>query len=196
MEHDSSFFSFPQFMPYMSDPDMEKMKRSEPVLSLGKYQPYIAISYLNDYLKEVAFYKQFNITRPADSTGLRKGFAPVIDTVYHGADGEEILNFTHTTEGFAKLDSLCSYCINRGCTVFFIMAPIYRSKYATTDNNRDYLMRLQTIENKYNIREFNFYCNTSFPKRYFLNKSHLNYKGADVYTGLLADSLNLKLHSN
>ena len=190
MEHDTSFFFYPQFLPYMDDPDMQYMKEREPNLKTGGRFPFFGVSYFNDYLKEVAFYTQFNICPAADSLYLHRGFMPAMDTAYYGVDEALPMNFAIASERFKQLDSLCNFCTKNGCKIFFIMAPIYRAIDTGSSNASVYYPQIRAIETKYSIRELNFFTDRNFPKNMFLNRSHLNFKGAELYTRLLTDSFN------
>jgi|GEM_PF-5996679 len=187
-EKDTSFFFYPQFLTYMDDPDLQRMKQREPNLTTGSRYPFIGVSYFNDYLKEVAFYTHFNLCPPADSLYLRRGFMPARDTAYHGTDESHPLNYAFVPDRVRRLDELCSFCKQNGCRIFFIMAPIYRSTDSDTGVAKELHAQLRSVESKYDIREFNHYTDRTFPKNEFMNLSHLNYKGADRYTRLIADS--------
>jgi hypothetical protein len=192
MEQDTSFFYYPQFLPHIGDPDLMCMKEKEPNLKTGSHYPFIGISYFNDYFKEVAFYTRFNMCPASDSLWVRKGFMPAMDTTYYGEDGAHAMKFVFVKQKLDQLDSLCRFCTERSCKVFFIMAPIYRSIDTGESNAATYYPTIRSIENKYGISEFNFYTDRSFPKSMFLNLSHLNFIGAHHYTQLLADSFALK----
>jgi hypothetical protein len=190
MEHDTSFFFYTQFLPFMDDPDLQRMKEREPNLKTGSRYPFLGVSYLNDYLKEVAFYTEFNMCPAYDPVVQHRGFAPVMDTAFWGDSGELPLNFVYQKERLNELDSLCNFCTKKGCKVFFIMAPIYRSTETGSSNAATYYPQIREIENRYGIREFNFFTDSVFSKDLFLNRSHLNFKGAALYSHLLADSFN------
>ena len=190
MEHDTSFFFYPQFLPYLDDPDIRRMKEREPNLKTGSRYPFLGVTYFNDYLKEVALYSQLNICPAVDSLYLRHGFMPAIDTSYYGVDDVTAMSFATAPERIRQLDSLCSFCSHNHCQLFFIMAPIYRSIDTGTSNAAEYYIHIRDIEKKYCIKELNFFTDRRFSKNMFLNRSHLNFKGAEFYTRILADSFN------
>ena len=187
MESDSSFFYFPQLFPHVRTDEMSALIHTEPKLSLGRRYPFLALSYMDDYLKGVAFHTLFDPYPACDTLYCHNGFAPIVSTEYQGTSEKYTLRFVYTKEGFKKFDSLCDYCTRQHCKVIFIMAPMFNATGFGSNASGFYTL-LREIESKYGIRELNFYTDTRFTKDQFFNMTHLNEKGAVYYTKVLADS--------
>jgi hypothetical protein len=188
MEKDSSLFYYPQFFPHIQCQGMDKLALIEPKLLLGKKYPFLAVSYMDDYLKGVAFHALSDTCPGCNATFRHRGFSPIGSADYYNTSDEFPLQYTCDMAGFARLDSLCDYCTKQHCTVIFIMAPIFMSTNNKQSNAHLYYSLLRGIEARYNIKEFNYYTDKRFTKNMFYNRTHLNEKGARSYTQILADS--------
>ena len=189
MEREYTLFDFPQYYPYMRDTDIAALSKMKEQLDFGKYLPFIAISYIDDRLKGTAFNAFLNRYPAEDLTWPHRGFAPLDSSyVYTGTENEVPVVFNYDTANFKRLDSLCSFFHAHQCEVAFVMAPIYAVHEVKSENANNFYDRLQTIESKYHIREFNHYTDRSFKKELFFNRTHLNIKGALIYSRMLADS--------
>jgi hypothetical protein len=188
LEKDNSLFDYPQYYPHMSDPDIAALSKRKPELLLGKYAPFLAISYLDDYLKGVAFDEVIGRQPTDDQTYVHHGFSP-IDTsyAYCGTDAEVALSFSYDTANLKKLDALCQYCTTQGCQVVFVMAPMYATHRNRAANEIDFYTRLGGISSKYRVRKIDFYTDRSYPKDMYFNRTHLNSKGAAVYSQRIAE---------
>jgi hypothetical protein len=188
MEKENSLYDFPQYYPHLQDSDIAVLSDRKQELSLGKYAPFIAVSYIDDYLKGVALNEAAGIYPKDDITYSHKGFSPAGTNGFHGISAAFPLSFSYDTANFKKLDALCCYCIDHHCKVIFIMAPIYSAAENENINAAGFYRQLSGIELKQAIKEINFYTDHRFTKDMFANRTHLNGKGAIFYTHLLADS--------
>jgi hypothetical protein len=196
LQQDSSFFYYTQLFPYIHIDSMDRFIKIEPNLILAKYYPFLAVSYIDDYLKGVSFHTLYDKHPLSDATFIHRGFAPIVSADYQGSADEYPLKFIYSEDGFKKLEALCDYCKAMHCKVFFIMAPIYRAREEKPSNACYFYSRLKPIEEKYNIIEFKFFTNTEFSQKVFFNKSHLNENGARMYTKMLADSFIVSIRPN
>ena len=190
LERDSySLFQFPKYYPHLSDTDIATWWKLKPQLLFGKYAPCLAITYMDDFLKGMAFNEFLGCYPFDDLTSLHKGFSPY-DSIYaYGGTSNDLgLSFMYDTANFKKLDALCQLCRDQHCEIIFTMAPMYAIHEVKSENVIIFYDRLRTIEAKYHIREFNHYTDRSFKKELFFNRTHLNIKGALIYSHMLADS--------
>jgi hypothetical protein len=188
LKRENSLYDFPQYYPYLQDSDIAVLSKRKREMAFGKYAPFIAVSYMNDYLKGVAYDDWLDI-RPADDlTYSHRGFFPAVVMDFQGTPAPFPLAFTYDTANFKKLDALCRYCTDRHCEIIFIMTPLYGVFENGKTNSAAFYARIRTLESKYRIRELNFYIDSRFTKKMFSNKSHLNHKGAILFSRILADS--------
>ena len=186
LENEHSLYDFPQYFPHLKDPDIASFSQRKPELTFGKYAPFIAISYIDDYLKGAALNEQLGLYPADDLTYAHRGFSPNIDSTYYGDTGLFQIHFTYDTANFKKLDSLCRYCREQQCEVIFILSPIYGSYTDQAQPTLDFFARLTHLEAANEARRFDHYSDARFTKDMFANRTHLNRKGADLYTRLLA----------
>lgn len=189
LEKENSLYNFPQYYPYIGDTDIDKLAVRKAELSYGKYAPFIAISYLDDYLKGNALHGWTDLYPSDDLSHKHRGFSPVY-SAYSGENDSFAINFSYDTANITKLKNLCKYCTSHGCQMLFTMAPIYRSFYPNTGNASDFYQRIRMIEEEYHIPELNFFNSDQFQKSMFANRSHLNHTGAKLYSCILANRFN------
>ncbi|MBS1625222.1 MAG: hypothetical protein JST83_14440 [Bacteroidetes bacterium] len=188
MEVESGLFYYPMFYPYLHGSDTRALEAADKRLRRGKWLPFCAIADIDDYLKGVSVDALFSGNGSADSIFHRSGYEPIYSSTYTGQEDSMVLTFDYDVSNFARLDSLCAGCSAEGCQLFFLMSPIYNAREMQTDNSRIFYEYLRNIEAKYNIVELNYYTDRRFGHDMFFNRTHLNNKGATVYTGLLADT--------
>lgn len=188
LKNENSLYDFPQYYPYLQDSDIAVLSKRKSEMAFGKYAPFIAVSYMNDYLKGVAYDDWLDIHPTDDLTYSHKGFFPAVVMDFQGTPTSFPLTFTYDTANFKKLDALCHYCTDRHCELIFIMTPLYGVFENGKTNSAAYYDRLRALESKYRIKELNFYIDSRFTKNLFSDKSHLNHKGAILFSRILADS--------
>lgn len=189
MEDDSSIFYYPQYLPYAQTEGMEVMASVEPRLGSSRFAPFVAISYLNDDLKRIAVDQWIRKQPYGDEVYRAEGYEAIHSDEYKGGTDSLRLPFEFDTVNFKKLATLCAFCREYSCQVFFIMAPIRGYVNDETPNHTDYYRRLKAIGARYNVVSLNYYGDARFGRNDFYNDTHLNYKGAELYTTLLADTL-------
>lgn len=189
LEKENSLYDFPQYYPHLGDSDIVVLSKKKKELSFGKYAPFIAVSYIDDYLKGVALDEYLDIYPADDLTCSHRGFSPVRSVDYHGVSEKIPLAFSYDTANFRKLEALCRYCIDQHCEVIFIMAPIYGAFDNGKSNAADFYHRLKNLESKDGVGELNFYLDDRFTKDMFVNRTHLNRNGAQQYSQLMGDSI-------
>ena len=185
LEKENSLYDFPQYYAHLADSDIAILAKRKKALSYGKYAPFIAVSYMDDYLKGAALNDYLGIYPADDLTWSHRGFSPVKSMDYHGVSEKIPLSFSYDTTNFKKLDALCRFCADQHCTVIFILAPIYRAFKSDKTNAADFYARLRNIESEDHVREINFIADSGFPQRMFVNRTHLNRRGAEVYSYIL-----------
>jgi hypothetical protein len=196
LEKENSLYDFPQYYPHLQDSDIAVLAKRKKELALGKYAPFLAVSYIDDYLKGVAIDHYLGIYPSDDLTLSHRGFSPVHTMDYHGAAADFPLTFSYDTSNFKKLDALCRYCSQSNCRVIFVMAPIYHAFENGKTNARDFYSHLTTVKSTYHISEINFYTDARFTKDMFVNRTHLNRKGVALYSRLLASDFLLIISDN
>ncbi len=189
MEMEAEIFYYPMYYPYLNDDETHQMECTDARLRRGRWLPFLAISDIDDYLKGVAAGAWGADHKSGDSVFDRQGFEPIYTSAYKGKDDSVVLSFDYHASNFVKLDGLCAYCESKGSRVFFLMAPIYGVHDIDTFNTRTFYSCIRDIERKYHIPELNYYSDRRFTHNMFFNSTHLNYRGADLYTVLLADTL-------
>lgn len=189
LEKENSLYDFPQYYAHLQDSDIAVLSKRKKELSLGKCAPFIAVSYIDDYLKGVALDDYLGIYPADDLTWSHRGFSPVSTMDYHGVSDKFPLAFSYDTANFKKLDALCRYCNDQRSEVIFIMAPIYKAFDGGKTNSSDFYSRLKNLESEDSIKELNFYLDDQFTKDMFVNRTHLNRKGAELYSHILGDSV-------
>ena len=187
LEKENSLYDFPQYYAHLRDSDIAVLAKRKKELSLGRYAPFIAVSYIDDYLKGVAFDEQLGIYPSDDLTWSHRGFSPVKTMSYHGVSEKFPLAFSYDIANFKKLDSLCHFCHDQQCEMIFIMAPIYRAYEDGTTNAADFYKRLGDVQWKYGIKAEDYYKCNVFSKDMFANRTHLNRRGAELYSHMLAE---------
>jgi hypothetical protein len=191
LERDSSLFYYPAFYPHTADPDVYALSKIEPTLRYGRYAPFLALSYIDDYLKGVSI-NSYLTTSPrgdTDTMPVQNGFEKITTLEYKGGDDSFDITYHYDPANLNKLDSLCQYFDQKGCKVFFIMAPMWKAMAKQTENTKLYYKYLRGIESKYSISELNYYTDTRFSRENFFDHTHLNYRGANLYTQMLADTI-------
>ena len=186
---DSSLFYYTMFYPHLADPDLYDLARIEPTLRLGRNAPFLAVSYIDDYLKGVAADSYFGIWPEGDTVFDCKGFEPIDSKEFKGSADTFTLSYHYDTVNLKSLDTLCQYFDRNGSKVFFIMAPIWGAIDHRTENATNYYAQLHSIASKHGVTELNYYTDARFTKDKFYNHTHLNHVGADLYSKLLADTI-------
>jgi len=189
MEKGNSLGDFPMYYAHLCDSDIAILSKRKHELAFGKYAPFIAVSYIDDYLKGVAFDNLLNISPTGDITYRHRGFSPVSTFYFHGVPAKFPLTFSYDTANFKKLDSLCRFCVDHRCEVVFVMAPVYGAFENGKTNSAAFYDQLRRVESKYGIKELNFYIDNRFTKDMFANVSHLNPNGAALYSHILGDTI-------
>lgn len=72
----------------------------------------------------------------------------------------------------------------RGIKVFLFQAPLPKNRYESYTNNKDIDSLMQSIGNYYNYNEFGF-----LPQECFMDDSHINQKGVDIYNQWVLDKI-------
>lgn len=97
--------------------------------------------------------------------------------------------------GVEELKSILDFCIENKIKVFFIWSPQYIEVQDFKNNQRRYVDSLvKNIADKFKIQYINYSVDSLvYDKSYFYNHSHLNKKGADIFSKKVGDFINQSL---
>lgn len=180
-----------QFFPYMLDPftrreiiKVEPFMWSELYIPLYRYTTYKGVLAI---LKESKY-----------DDGLYKGYKGQ-DTEWNGSlfSDDEVIHFTVNEDGWHMFDEFLKERHEEGIEVVFCYAPIYTRVTEKLDNAEEMYNAYKELAGKYDIPIIDFnnldMCRDT---TYFYNDTHLNKRGAELFTSQLAlelDSLGVIL---
>lgn len=97
-------------------------------------------------------------------------------------------NFSNSD--YTQLEQLISLCKKNEIKLIFIISPEYYKGQQYMTNRTEIINKYKATINKYKLPFIDYSQDTiSFQKKYFYNTTHMNYKGADVFSNQLADDL-------
>lgn len=179
-----------QFFPYLSESFFRKEVR--------KVEPF-SIAELYVPLYRYTTYKGL--------AGLLKESSEIYEDVYKGYRGEErewdgtefdkikTYHFRYDTLTLRMFDEFLAARNAEGIQMVFCYAPVYIGLTQKVDNIQEVYNLYQELSDKYNIPILDYnYLDLSMDTTWFYNATHLNKKGADLFSERLAqdiDSLNI-----
>ena len=104
---------------------------------------------------------------------------------------ESLLLFKPQKKEVARFEELVSRNTNR--TVILIYTPQHRSKLDGIENIDELDTFLKDLEERHSNLEVLDYSNIDLPDEYFKDTGHLSLKGAQVFSGILNEDLNILL---
>jgi len=192
---ESGVWHFPQYYPFVNDTDLNEMIQLEPKLLLGKYAPAWAITYIDDPLKNLGLIGLIRDYNKQQYSIPLKGFNPAYWSGMKDDLSNDSLYFADSDNGWELLEQTLELCRQRNIHVDFVIAPRYNVTPANSFLH--FITKLVSYRSKYNTTLFNFAVNENFKsKELFPNRTHLNAKGAEIFTRHLAKEFLLVQHPN
>lgn len=174
-----------QFYPYFWDRDMRiEFINNEPFNAGEKYLPlYRFINY--------SIYNDINTFLPTDSNYLTKGYRGKTAT-WDGAALMKVdsISFLPNDTVLHMFDTYLAEARADGIKVLFVYAPIYIGATRKMKNIKKMRDTYQTFANKYEIPILDYtHMDICYDTTYFYNASHLNKRGAEVFSDSLASDI-------
>lgn len=123
--------------------------------------------------------------------GLYKGYQGQ-DTQWYGPiiGQKEVIHFTAEEKGWQVFEEFLEKRYQEGIKVIFCYAPIYTGVTAKLDNRDEMYAAYQELADKYNIPIIDYNdLEICADTNYFYNDTHMNRKGAELFTTQLANQL-------
>lgn len=187
-----------QYLPIYNQPEIKALRKSfDKNYYLDTYIPFYKykgskFKFLNDYLKD----------HQSDNSDYIDGFfknesswnsKEWSDFKLRTVNQEKYYDFEKTyTKGFKQLELIINECKQKDITVFLCWSPQYEGVfYYNNDNRQKVDSALKDISKNKNIKYFNFDTDDITKDTLsFYNHSHLNFRGANLFTEKLSDSIN------
>ena len=183
---DKNVWYFSQYYPFINDTDFNKLIDLEPKLLLGRYAPALAITYIDDPLKNLALIGLTKDRNKREYDIPLKGFSPAYWKPMAQDIPVEVASYQADEGGWELLENTLDLCAAKNVRVDFILPPRYKS--TLSDSTNKIIARLQSYEQKYNSHVFNFAEEDAFKSiELFPNRTHVNATGARMFTTLLAE---------
>ena len=184
-------WSFPQYYPYVYDPDFDVLLTHEPKLLLGKYFPAFAVTYFDDPLKNLGLIGWFEIKNKIKGFSFTRGYEPFppIKNLDAGLI-ENNLFFEANKDGWAILEKTLLDCQKIKVHVFLTNTPKFSSDYSAS--SASYFTQLNAVANHYNATVILHSTDTTFSTTMFRDKNHINCDGANLFTTLLTQQFSIK----
>lgn len=102
---------------------------------------------------------------------------------------KDLRNYNRTNlrieeKNITALKSMVTVAKKRGIKVILFQAPLPKNRYKSYTNNREIDSLMQSIGTYYNYNEFGF-----LPQDCFMDDSHINQKGVDIYNQWVLDKI-------
>lgn len=186
-------FNINDFIPYLADTLIYKKLspyklayRSKPVQYFYFLEKVFATT---DYAKSKLFDFKNQLLLNIDTAIVYSNFEPRVADWSVGADLElnTPTNATWQKEGFDLLQQVIDRCKKESVQLVFIYSPFYYKGKTYIANFDEIFNHIKKIADENKIPFWNYstidFCKS---KEYFYNYSHMNYKGAKVFSNLLA----------
>lgn len=178
-------WSFPQYYPYVNDPDFVDLLKHEPKLLFGKYFPPAAVTYFDDPLKNLGLIGFLGVKTTAKGFSFTRGYEPFPPVKNMDANlPESDLFFEANEDGWATLEKTLQCCQKNKVHVFITNTPKFNSRYSAS--SRPFFVMLSSLAKKYNATIVEHSTDTTFSTAMFRDKNHVNCDGANLLTTLLA----------
>ena len=87
-------------------------------------------------------------------------------------------------ENITALKNIVEDAEAKGIKVFLFQAPLPKERYQSYENNKEIDSIMKSIGTYYNYNEVRF-----LPSQYFMDDSHINQRGVDVYNKWVIDKI-------
>lgn len=199
LERNSELFNSTQFLPYLDDSDIQRATNGYkgefgfayrfPLYRYNSNLQYASIGFLN----------YFGLIKT--SSPKIKGYLG-IDSIWDGSFDK--YKKQHRTGIIQPLDlevekdflEFLSYCKNNGIKLVLIYSPEYFEMQKLTLNRSEILEKFRGMASAYDAIFLDYSdSRISYDRQYFSNSQHMNRKGAELFSTILADDLIDKLSS-
>lgn len=195
LDTDIEFYFPQQFLPYVNnDIIYNSLKEYANDYFTVRYLPFIGIAKYNDYMKYLSL-KGFYKPQPTDPQ-FYKGFQPMVGGNAGREANKKDADLKPTEKGLRLLDEFFKINEQHNINVFVVLPPFYQNKNEPARLNKDFYIDINVVMSRYNnITVFDM---TQLPFNYrkelFFDKGHLNSDGAQQFSLIIADSLQVHLN--
>jgi len=200
LQRRENLYEYQQFLPYLNDPIIRSASKGyKGEFSLTQY-----------YLPLFKYNGNWDLA----GIGLLNyfGFQTNQTSKYKGYEGQELewdgsydkFKLAYPNGLIEKIDAdaerdfeeYLNYCKENGIKVFLVYSPEYFEVQDFTINRKDVMAMFQSYAKKYDIPLLDYSNHPiCFDKSYFYNSQHLNKKGSELFSKILAqDLLNLGIN--
>jgi hypothetical protein len=186
-------FNLNMYLPFLSDSVVYNTLRPYEHVFLLRHLPFTQLTEADDYLKSDAFYGWIGKKEQLKGSFYKGYLENGNDTIAIPFKSAYDTSFYRIREsGINYLNEMISLCKSHGINMVITYAPEY---YLIKRNlNPQFFETINKISSQNNIQFWNYrdqkICKDN---RLFANPGHLNKKGADIYTILLANDINTRL---
>lgn len=175
-----------QFFPYMFDVNFRDIIHDEPFSFMEKYVPFFRYYGYENILKDALGFD------PLWKYSLYKGYE---GQVFPWDDSKlEMLDTINFECNKKVINDFCNFykkVTNDDIQVVFVYAPLYIGALKKMGNIDTYVSLYDSIATEHDIPILDYtYSYLSYDTIYFYNASHMNKKGAELFSTMLAFDLN------
>ena len=193
MNKGSGIYSYGQYLPYISNKFInEAISEYKQNIKLTKQIPMLKYNGLFGLIKHGVY----NYFKPDNTYGYEKGYLARNIQWQEGSenlkkivdeDGNIVYCETSLEYGKVKLKNIIDICNNKGIKLILVHTPYYYKLYNHLPQQNKLIEYLNTVAISNNI-PFMDYSKDSLmlSTDYFYNMTHLNSKGADIFSTKLA----------
>lgn len=176
-----------QFLPYFwCDTLFSMVRKSESFTFAERYMPLVRYSGYYQVIME-----GLHMPNKLNKESLYKGFCGR-DNNWDGRLFSEQTNvvFCQDSDAVLILDKFLRQCRQEGIQVILVFAPIYIGVTEKMENPQYMFDFFQQIADKYDYPILNYtYDSLSYDTTYFYNSTHLNRRGAELFSSKLAHDI-------
>lgn len=173
-----------QYLPYLDKDDLfEQIHESEGFTWADRWLPLVRYAGYHEVIKE-GFCLKNKLNKPS----MYKGWYGR-DEEWDGSvfDAITTIPFTVNPEAVEMFDDYLAKCNNEDVLVVMVYAPIYIGVTEKMDSVQAMFNTYQSFAEKYHFPILNYtYDSLSYDTNYFYNATHLNKKGAELFSVKLA----------
>lgn len=173
-----------QYLPYLDKDDLfEQIHESEGFIWADRWLPLVRYAGYNEVIKE-GFGLKNKLSKPV----MYKGWVGH-DEEWDGTAFDALLTvpFDVNPKAVEMFDDYLARCKKEDVLVVLVYAPIYIGVTEKMDSVQTMFDTYQTFAEKYHFPILNYtYDSLSYDTNYFYNATHLNKKGAELFSVKLA----------
>lgn len=180
----SNMYEREQYLPYLYKDDLyEQTKQSERFSWADRYLPLVRYAGYPEVIKEGVGMKN-KLARPA----MYKGYV-AHDEAWDGSTFSSITSVPFEwNQGVVEMfDRYLAQCKEEGIPLVMVFAPIYIGVTEKMDDPQEMFGFYQSFADRYGFPILNYtYDSLCYDTAYFYNATHLNRKGAELFSTKLA----------